>query len=312
MEFIGDVGGFPASLPGSAVAFGFFDGVHRGHRAVVARTREVAAGLGVPSAVLLLDRHPASVVRPESAPRLLTDLSQKLDLLGATGVDVVCLLRFDGERSLQPPEEFVREVLVGALRARAVVAGRDFHFGHRRHGDLALLARMGDEGGFRVVAVPYAEAPGGGAISATAVRGALIGGDVARAAELLGRPHEVHGIVEHGDSRGRALGFPTANVAVAGDILLPADGVYAGTYRRPTGERHPAAISIGRRPTFYRENGLLLVEAHLIDVEGVDLYGERAWVEVRHRLRGQVGFDTVDALVTQMGEDVSRARGLLR
>jgi riboflavin kinase/FMN adenylyltransferase len=309
MDFIGDASRFPSSLPGSAVTFGFFDGVHPGHLAVIDRARSLGAELGVPSVVAMFDRHPASVVRPGSAPRLLTDLTQKLELLAAAGVDVACLVHFDEERSLQPAEEFVGEVLVGQLRAKAVVVGRDHHFGHRRRGDVELLARLGEQHGFRLDLVDYRASQNIGTISSTSIRDALKAGDMRRTAQLLGRPHEIHGIVEHGDGRGRTIGFPTANVAVPGDMLLPADGVYAGRYRRPGGERHVAAVSIGRRPTFYAEHGLLLVEAHLLDFDD-DLYGEQAWVEVNDWIRGQVRFDGVDDLVEQIGRDVDDTRRL--
>lgn len=292
------------------MTFGFFDGVHPGHRAVVHRTIEVGRELRVPSVVAVFDRHPATVVRPDTAPRLLTDFTQKAALLEGTGVDALCTIRFDEERSLQSPEDFVDDVLVAQLRARAVVVGEDHHFGHRRRGDVSVLRRLGEEFGFRVVCVPYVVRPGVGRISSTIIRETLARGDVRGAATLLGRPHEIHGVVEHGDGRGRTLGFPTANVAVPGDILLPEDGVYAGRYRRSSGDWHVAAISIGRRPTFYEENGLLLVEAHLLGFDD-DLYGEAAWVQVWERLRGQVRFDSVDALVAQMRLDVSQTRLLL-
>jgi len=308
MQVLRDPAALPADVPGTALALGFFDGVHLGHRAVLARTREEAARLGVPAAVLLLDRHPASVVRPENAPRLLTDLSQRLALVEELGLDLAVVLRFDEERSLQSPEDFVAEVLAGDLRVRAVVSGEDVHFGLRRRGDAALLRSLAGERGFEVVQVDTVRLDGG-VVSSTAVREAVAAGDVGRAAALLGRAYEVHGVVEHGDGRGRTLGCPTANVAVPGDMLLPADGVYAGWYRRPDGSRHAAAISIGRRPTFYDENGLLLVEAHLLGFEG-SLYGEQAWVSVMSWLRGQERFDSVERLVDALRDDVERTRAI--
>ncbi len=308
MQLLRDPAALPLEVAGTALTAGFFDGVHLGHRAVIARTQAEAAELGVASAVVLLDRHPASVVRPESAPRLLTDLSQRLAMLRELGVDWAVLLHFDEERSLQAPEDFVAEVLVEQLRARAVVSGEDFHFGLRRRGDAALLQRLSQQHGFRAVTVPLVQQDGT-AVSSTLIRGVVADGDVARAASLLGRDYEVHGVVEHGDGRGRTIGCPTANVAVPGDMLLPKDGVYAGWYRRADGTRHASAISIGRRPTFYDENGLLLVEAHLLDFDG-DLYGEQAWVEVTHWLRGQERFDGVDALVEQLQRDIATTRTL--
>jgi riboflavin kinase/FMN adenylyltransferase len=295
-------------VPGTAVTVGFFDGVHLGHRAVVERTRAEAAALGVASAVLLLDRHPATVVRPDSAPRLLTDLGQRLAFLRELGVDYAVLLHFDEERSLQAPEDFVSSLLVGELRARAVVTGEDFHFGLRRRGDPSMLSALAEGVGFHAVQVPPLQIDGA-AVSSTAIRAVVAAGDMHRAAALLGRPYELHGVVEHGDGRGRTIGCPTANVAVAGDMLLPSDGVYAGWYRRPDGARFASAISVGRRPTFYDENGLLLVEAHLLDFDG-DLYGEQAWVEVTDWLRGQERFSAVDDLITQLRRDVENTRAL--
>lgn len=308
MEVLREPAALPASVAGTALTVGFFDGVHLGHRVVVERTRAVAAELGVPSAVLLLDRHPATVVRPETAPRLLTDRSQRIAFLRELGVDYTVVLQFDEEQSLQPPEEFVSSTLIGELRTRAVVSGEDFHFGHRRRGDASLLRSLSDSLGFRFELVtPVLH--DGEVVSSTLIRAVVAEGDMDRAARLLGRAYELHGVVEHGDGRGRTIGFPTANVAVPGDMLLPVDGVYAGWYRRPDGARHVAAISVGRRPTFYDENGLLLVEAFILDFEA-DLYGEQAWVEFTHWLRGQEKFDGVDSLCAQLGRDVERTRTL--
>jgi riboflavin kinase/FMN adenylyltransferase len=257
--------------------------------------------------VVTFDRHPAMVVRPDSAPKLLTDLDQKLGLLASTGVDYTVVIHFDEARSKESAEDFVNEVLVGCLGARSVVVGHDFHFGHGRRGNVALLQEMGGSLGFDVLglrlvgdgtAVPY---------SSTRVRELLAEGDVAGAAAILDRPHEVRGLIVDGDRRGRELGFPTANVAVPGEICLPADGIYAGWYLRPDGSRHMAALSLGRRPTFYEEADSSLLEAYLLDFSD-DLYGEPARVQFVARLRGEVKFDSVDALVEQMNADVAEAR----
>ena len=307
-----DAGPLPEFAGGTAVTIGAFDGVHIGHGALIAETRRLAAELGCPSVLVTLDRHPATVVRPASAPPLLVDETQKFELLAATGIDYVLVVHFDGERSLEGSEEFVREVLVDELHARYVVVGEDFHFGHRRKGDVALLEQLGTECGFKVVGMKLVGVPGlDGPVTSTRARYALAAGDVELAARLLGRLPEIHGVVEHGDHRGRTIGFPTANVAVAGDILLPIDGVYAGWYLRPGDadqtEAHAAAINIGRRPTFYEESGLLLVEAHLVDFDG-DLYGEQARVRIAARLRGEVRFDSIDALKQQLRIDVEHTR----
>jgi riboflavin kinase/FMN adenylyltransferase len=256
--------------------------------------------------VVTFDRHPATVVRPESAPKLLTDLDQKREALRVTGdVDEIVVIAFDVARSREEPEDFVNEVLIHRLGAQLVVVGEDFHFGRARRGNVELLRSMG---AFDVVGLPLVQsAPG--VVSSTAIRSAVAAGDVERAAALLGRPFEVRGVVVTGDKRGRELGFPTANLAVAPDILLPGDGIYAGWYERPDGSVHPAAISVGRRPTFYAADGPI-VEAYLLDFDG-DLYGEQARVRFAARLRDEERFDSVDALVAQMGRDVEAARATL-
>jgi riboflavin kinase/FMN adenylyltransferase len=301
-----------------AVTIGAFDGVHRGHQAVLRLVRELASARGLRAAVVTFDRHPAEIVRPEAAPRLLTSLDQKLELLEATGaVDDCLVISFDEARSKETADEFVEELLVGVLRARLVVVGADFHFGYRRRGDVQLLQHMGADLGFEVLGLGLVASPDGTVAadsalpySSTRARILLDAGDVAGAAEILGRPHEVRGVVEHGDQRGRELGFPTANVAVPERICLPADGVYAGTYVDAAGVERPAAISLGRRPTFYEDSGLRLLEAHVLDFDG-DLYDQPAAVRFRAHLRGQERFDNVDALVEQMGRDVAEARRIL-
>jgi riboflavin kinase/FMN adenylyltransferase len=313
MEVLADPAQVPGAAGGTAVTIGAYDGVHRGHQAVLAEVRRLAAGSGLPTALVTFDRHPAAVVRPASAPKLLTGLDQKLDVLAATGdVDYTVVLTFDGRRAAQEAPAFVDEVLAGLLRARLVVVGEDFHFGRGRRGNVALLRDMGGALGFEVVGLPLIEVPGiAGPVSSTAVRQRVTEGDVAAAATLLGRPYELRGVVAPGDGRGgRQLGYPTANVAIAPEILLPADGIYAGWYDRPGGSTHPAAISVGRRPTFYDRAEASLVEAYLLDFDG-DLYGEAARVRFVDRLRGEERFASVDALVAQMALDVDAARKLL-
>ena len=297
MNVVTNPAAFVAPAAGTAVTIGAYDGVHRGHQFVIAQLRE----LGRETVVLTFDRHPASVVRPESAPLLLTDLDQKLELLAATGVDHTVVLHFDEARSQEEPEDFVREVLVEALGARVVVVGEDFHFGRRRRGNVELLRAMGGALGFEVVHVPLLAGT-----SSTAVRRLLAAGDVSGAAELLGRPHEVRGVVEKGDQRGRELGYPTANVAVPADILLPAPGIYAGWY----GAEHGAAISVGRRPTFCDRESPVVLEAYVLDFSG-DLYGQAARVSFVSRLRDEERYDSVEELVGQMALDVEATRAAL-
>ncbi len=293
---------------GTAVTIGAFDGIHLGRQALLRLVRERGGARGLATALVTFDRHPAQVVRPESAPKLLTTLEQKLELLEATGlVDQAVVLTFDEERRNEPAEEFVKEVLVGCLGARLVVVGADFHFGRDRRGNVELLRQMGDEFGFEVVGLELVS--GGPTVySSTLVRRCLAAGAVEQAAELLGRPHEVRGVVVEGDRRGgRLLGFATANVAVAEETCLPAAGIYAGTFRGADGVERPAAISLGHRPTFYEGGAPLLLEAHVLDFDG-DLYGQEAAVRFVARIRAEERFDSVPDLVAAMHRDVDAVR----
>jgi riboflavin kinase / FMN adenylyltransferase len=303
-----------ARTAGAVVTIGAYDGVHLGHQAVLRLVRELADARGFEAALVTFDRHPAEVVRPESAPRLLTTLEQRLELLDATGdLDLCWVLTFDEARSKEAAEDFVREVLVDGIGARLVVVGADFHFGHRRGGNVPLLERMGAELGFEVLGLGLVAVEGeasGAPYSSTRIRELLAKGDVAEAARLLGRPHEVRGVVERGDQRGAEhLGFPTANLTVPERICLPADGVYAGTFVAEDEVERPAAISVGTRPTFY-EDGDVLVEAYVLDFDG-DLYGQRVKVRFREWVRGQERFDSTEALVEQMHADVEATRRIL-
>lgn len=313
MEIVHDLAAWGPARAGSAVTIGSYDGVHLGHRAVLAELRALAGRLGAAATVVTFDRHPATIVRPEAAPKLLTDLEQRLELLDATGsVDVVVVVRFDWERSQEEPEDFVEEVLVRGLAARAVVVGEDFRFGRNRRGDVGLLRAAGARWGFDVVGFGLVGGPGGeGPVSSTAIRRRLAAGDVEGAAALLGRLHEVRGPVELGDGRGRDLGFPTANVQVPPDVLLPAEGIYAGWYARPGGgPAHPAAISLGVRPTFHGEGAPVVLEAYLLDFVG-DLYGETGRVRFARRLRDEVRFESAEALAVQVAADVRATREAL-
>jgi riboflavin kinase / FMN adenylyltransferase len=302
----------PRSVEGSAVTIGFFDGVHLGHQVVIGEVRRAAAELGARTAVVTFDPHPALIVRPESAPKLLTDLDQRLQLLAATGVETTLVVPFDEERSKEPPEDFVREVLVDCLAAKAVVVGSDFHFGHERRGNVALLQAMGRELGFEVDGIELLASAASDArvVSSTSIRNALAAGDVASVDRTLGRLYEVRGYVELGDQRGRELGFPTANLAVPADRALPADGVYAATYARADGSEHRSVVSVGNKPQFHDDGAPVVVEAHLLDGT-FDLYGERGAIRFVQRLRAQERFPSVDDLVTQIGRDADEARRVL-
>jgi riboflavin kinase/FMN adenylyltransferase len=316
MEVIRDQSRCPRPARGVAVTIGAYDGVHTGHQAVIHEVRRRAAALGIHSAVVTFDRHPASVVRPESAPRLLTDLDQKIELLADTGIDYCLVVTFDETRSRESAEAFVEEVLVGCLNARLIVVGEDFHFGHGRAGNVPLLRKLGGEAGFEVEGLELVDAHGRPAppsdhVSSTRIRHLLAEGELDAANALLGRPYELRGVVDRGNGRGGPeVGFPTANVSVPGDLLLPADGVYAGWYERPNGDLHPAIISIGRRPTFYVEAHASLVEAHLLDFSS-DLFGEAAKVRFAARLRGDITFPSVEALSGQIARDRDEARRVL-
>jgi riboflavin kinase/FMN adenylyltransferase len=297
---------------GAVVTIGVYDGVHLGHQAVLRLVRELADARELDAVCVTFDRHPAEVVRPDSAPKLLTTTAQKLELLDATGyLDRCFVLHFDAARSQEPAEEFVQEILVDGAGARLVIVGADFHFGRNRGGNVALLERMGAELGFEVVGLGLlAPFPGGPIYSSTRIRELLADGDVARAAELLGRRHEVRGEVEEGDRRGRELGFPTANIGVPARTCLPADGIYAGTFLDGDGVERPAALSLGRRPTFYDDAEVSLLEAFVLDFDG-DLYGQNVKVRFVERLRGEERFASVDELVRQMERDVEETRRLL-
>ena len=303
-----------APWPGerSVITIGTYDGIHNGHRAVIEQVRNHAARLGARSVVVTFDPHPASVVRPESAPKLLTGLDQKLELLASTGVDATVVVPFDEARARESAEEFVGLVLVDMLATRAVVVGEDFHFGRHREGNVGLLRTIGARHDFEVFPIELIERNDGvdEPVSSTAIRRALAGGSVEVAAEMLGRPFEARGPVVQGDQRGRLIGFPTANVEVPSQICLPADGVYAGWYIRGNGEKHPCAMNLGRRPTFYEHADVSLLEAHLIDFTG-DLYGEPARVQFTNFLRGERKFDGIDSIRTQLKHDIEHARQVL-
>lgn len=312
MQVITDLTTPPWPGTRSVVSIGMYDGLHVGHRAVVAQTRERAARTGARSVVVTFDRHPMSVVRPEQAPRLLTSLDHKLELLASTGVDATVVVSFDEHQSHETAVEFVERVLVHGLAAESVIVGSDFHFGHMRQGNVTLLREMGERHGFTadpVRLVPRADGVDE-PVSSTAIRRALAGGEIDTANRMLGRPHEVRGTVVDGDKRGRTIGFPTANVAVPPGMCVPADGVYAAVHVRPDGSEHPCAVNIGRRPTFYRDAPHSLIESHLLDFTG-DLYGETASVRFLAFLRSEKAFGGVDELRVQLAVDIEHARNAL-
>ncbi|MFC4945508.1 bifunctional riboflavin kinase/FAD synthetase [Pseudonocardia sp. GCM10023141] len=296
----------PTGWGRSVVTVGVFDGVHRGHQQLISRAVQRGQERGLPTVVVTFDPHPAEVIRPGSHPARLTSLRRRSELVASLGVQAFLVLPFSVELSRMEAPEFAHEVLVERLHAADVVVGRNFTFGHRAAGDIALLGRLGERFGFGVEGLDLIS-DDGVTFSSTYVRACIDAGDVTAAATALGRPHRVDGVVVHGARRGRDLGFPTANVATAPYTAIPADGVYAGRFA--IGDRLlPTAISVGTNPTFSgRER---TVEAYVLDVDE-NFYGFDVAVDFEHRLRGQERFDDVDALIAQMHLDVKRTRELL-
>lgn len=304
----------PAGWGRSVVTIGVFDGVHRGHQAIIGHTVKRAAALGVASVVLTFDPHPAEVVRPGSHPAILTEAGRKAELIEELGVDVLCVVPFTVEVSRLSAETFVHDVLVENLHASSIVVGQNFRFGHRAAGDVALLERLGRTFGFTVEGAPLVAAavgPGeqsGTIVSSTYIRSCVDAGDVVAAAAALGRPHRLEGVVVRGDARGRELGFPTANLFTAPHVAVPADGVYAAWLVRRGHEPAMAAVSIGTNPTFAGRQRR--VEAYVLDFDG-DLYGERVGLDFVARLREQRRYAGVEPLVEQMHRDVEQTRAVL-
>jgi riboflavin kinase / FMN adenylyltransferase len=297
----------PSGWGRCVVTMGVFDGVHRGHQQLIGRAVQRAGETGLPSVVLTFDPHPSEVVRPGSHPPILTPLRRKAEILEDLGVDVLCVMPFTPEFARLEPNEFVHLVLVEKLLAAAVVVGENFRFGHKAAGDLDQLRTLGRTFGFATegVALLHDDEV---TLSSTFVRSSIDAGEVARAAEALGRPHRVDGIVVRGAGRGRQLGYPTANVRSDRHVAVPADGVYAGHVL--LGDRKlVAAISVGTNPTF--EGRERTVEAYILDFDE-DIYGMDIGVDFVEKVRGQVKFDGIEPLIEQMAKDVDQIRELLR
>ncbi|MFC0431188.1 bifunctional riboflavin kinase/FAD synthetase [Kutzneria buriramensis] len=296
----------PSGWGRCVLTIGVFDGVHRGHRELINRAVELAAKRDLPCVLMTFDPHPSEVVRPGSHPAQLTTLKRRADLVEELGVDVFCVLPFTPELSRMPADVFVHELLVEQLHVAAVVVGENFTFGRGAAGDVTLLRTLGNRFGFT--------AEGESLVtedhlvySSTYIRACIDAGDVVAAEHALGRPHRLEGIVVRGDGRGRDLGFPTANLSTPKFAAVPADGVYACRFIQG-GQVRNAAVSVGTNPTFSgRERR---VEAFVLDVSE-DFYGQRVALDFVARLRGQLKFDSSDALVEQMRLDVEEARRLL-
>lgn len=292
----------------SVVTIGNFDGVHRGHRTLIARTTAEATQRGARAVALTFDPHPAAVLRPDAVPAALQSLEERTALLRESGCDEVVVVPFDAAFAAQGPEEFVDRLLVDRLAAELVVVGTNFRFGRAAAGDVALLIALGEQRGFGVEAIGLVDL-GDGPVSSSALRSQLAAGDVEVVARGLGRPFSLTGEVVHGEGRGRTIGIPTANVAVAEGRVLPADGVYACWAGSEGGGRTPAVVNVGWRPTFAGTSRS--VEAHLLVDDGPDLYGQRLTLEFVARVRGEQRFEGTEALVARIHEDIRMARELL-
>lgn len=304
----------PSDSP-AVVTVGNFDGVHRGHQHVLERAKDEGARLGLPVTTVTFDPHPVDVLAPNHAPARLTTLPRRIDLLLEHGADVVRVLGFNEEIAAWPPESFIERIVIDELRAAAVIVGKNFRFGHKAAGDIALLSEYGKAHGFDVIGLdlegapmydgPESQLP----YSSTLARRLIGGGDLPAAADVLGRPHEICGDIMRGDGRGRELGYPTANMPVDESYAVPPDGVYAGWLVDTAGHRLPNAISVGTNPTFNgRERR---IESHIVDSDDLDLYDTCVRVELIEQLRPMQRFDSVDALVRQMDTDVDAARHTL-
>ncbi len=312
MDILRSYADLPASAKGAVVALGNFDGVHRGHQAVIAAARSLATDMGAPLAAMVFDPHPRRIFRPDDPPFLLTSLDTKCRLLGALGVSTVFALPFDEALRSLTAQQFVLDVLVTGLAAVHVVAGPDFRFGKGRGGDMAVLSYMGEAEGFGVTAVgPVGDENlgAGEQISSTAIRAALKAGEPEEAARLLGRPWAIEGLIITGDQRGRTIGFPTANLRL-GDLIEPQLGVYAVTMTLsdgPQAGRYTGVANLGRRPTFDKTD--VLLETHLFDFGG-DLYGRQVSVDLLAFLRPERKFDGLEDLKRQIARDSEAARAI--
>jgi riboflavin kinase / FMN adenylyltransferase len=309
----------PGDLGRTVVTVGMYDGVHRGHQELIGTAVARARAMNRPCLLLTFDPHPAEVIRPGSHPAILTSMDRKAELVADLGVDAMCVLPFTSEFMRLSPETFTHTVLVEHLHAAQVVVGENFTYGHKAAGNVETLTAEGRRFGFSVEGIALAnvdaDAPDDRdvTISSTYIRACVAAGDMVSAARALGRPHRVDGVVVRGHRRGRALGYPTANVETQPFTAIPADGVYAGhlVTRNPADagcDRFPAAISVGTNPTF--QGTQRTVEAFLLDYDG-DLYGEHVGVEFAERLRPMTAFPDADALSAAMAKDVTDTRAVL-
>lgn len=292
----------------SVLTIGVFDGVHRGHQALIAEVKNSAHERGITSVVITFDPHPMALLAPDKSPKMLTSVERRVELLRQQGLDHVRVLNFDHDMSHLGPAEFLDQVVIKQCGAEHVIVGENFRFGAKAAGDFAFLEQYGTDHGYSSSAL--ALCGDDNVFSSTRVRTALSVGDVRTAAEVLGRLHEIEGPVVRGEQRGRHLGFPTANVLIDDDQAAPADGVYAGWLQRIDGERLPAAISVGTNPTF---EGVVnrRVESYVLDRDDLNLYDEVIRVSFVQRIRGMQAFVGVEDLIDAMHGDVVQARAFL-
>lgn len=306
MELIRGIHNLRPRHRGCVLTVGNYDGLHRGHQAILAKLGEAGARLGLPTAMLTFEPMPREFFDPEGAPPRLSSLREKAEDAAAMGLERLVCARFDRRFAALSPLEFVRDLMVGDLGAAYILVGKDFRFGHKRQGDLALLRELSGTYGYELVPMPTVQEEDE-RVSSTRVREALAAGNPPLAARLLGRPYRISGRVRQGARLGRTLGIPTANLRVTRKPA-PRFGVYAAEAVLDDGRVVPAAVNLGVRPTVNGRDCLL--EAHLLDFAG-DLYGRRLDVRFRHFLRPEARFDGVEALKIQMLADIERARALL-
>jgi len=311
----------PSDWGRCVLTIGVFDGVHRGHAELISRAVKAGRARGVPTVLMTFDPHPMEVVFPGSHPAQLTTLTRRAELAEELGIDVFLVMPFTTDFMKLTPERYVHELLVERLHVLDVVVGENFTFGKKAAGNVAVLRKAGERFGFAAESVSLvAEQHQSESVtfSSTYIRACVDAGDMVAAAEALGRPHRVEGVVVRGDGRGRGLGYPTANISPPMHSAIPADGVYAGWFtvlgHGPAGgsvlpgQRYPAAVSIGTNPTF--SGRTRTVEAYVLDTTA-DLYGQHVAVDFVSRIRGQTKFDSVDKLVEAMGRDTDKARAIL-
>jgi riboflavin kinase/FMN adenylyltransferase len=308
MQYYTALADLPADFGPSAVTIGKFDGMHEGHREVVAELKAEADARGLASTVLTFDRNPLALLNPAEWPPSLMSLAQKRDALEATGIDALVVIEFNRVFSELTPEQFVREVLVDAMHAALVLVGDDFRFGHDGAGTVQRLAELGREHGFEVRAIPQVKPDGKRVISSSWIRTLLADGEIIEATRLLGHRPSVRGLVVKGEQRGREMGYPTANLAEDLEGFVPADGVYAAI-ATIDGVEMPAAVSVGDNPTFTGVRAKQ-VEAHILDAN-LDLYGKTIEVDFVEFMRPMVKFTGIPALVEQMHHDEDDIRLVL-